>query len=176
MPCLPRASRPAPIRVRRHRSAAGPLVVAAATALALGGCGSGSSGAAGTAAGTDGSSSTSPAATYPVTISRTGGLAGFDDHLVLEQDGSVTGTTKAGPVTCRVEPDVADALARAAATAPTEGTGPTSDVADALVVTITAGSHTAVLGGSAAGDPGSQAVTALLGDLAEPAGARTICT
>jgi len=95
---------------------------------------------------------------------------------VLEQDGSVTGTTKAGPVSCRVEPDVADALAAAAATAPTEGTGPTSGVADAIVITIVAGTHTAFLGGAAAGDPGSQAVTALLGDLSRPAGERTVCT
>ena len=184
MPCLPRTIRPlaTPVHDRRvgdRPGAPGALALAAtasAAVLALGGCGGGSSTATGTSPTGTGTSSPTAAAAYPVTITRTGGLAGFDDRLVLEQDGSVTGTTKAGPVSCRVRADVADALAHAAATAPTEGTGPTSDVADAIVITIVAGSHTAFLGGSAAGDPGSEAVTALLGDLTRPEAERTVCT
>jgi hypothetical protein len=107
-------------------------------------------------------------------VTRSGGLAGFDDHLVIAADGTVTGRTRSGPVACRLAPAVAAALATAVTSAPTSGTGPTTG-ADALVITVAAGGRTVYLGGSAGTDSASQAVVALLADLTVPAAQRTVC-
>ncbi len=169
------------------RPGAGRLAVRAGVGLALSlslatsGCGAGSgsaggsAGASGTSAPTTVASDASAAPAFPVTITRTGGIAGFDDRLVVAADGSVTGRTRAGAVSCSLPADMAAGLAAAVATAPSEGSGPTSGLPDALVVTVSAGGRTAYLGGSAGSDAGSQAVVALLADLTLPPGQRTLC-
>jgi hypothetical protein len=151
-----------------------PAALALAVVLTSGGCGGGSTPAA-TATGPAGSGSGGTQGPFPVTVTRTGGIAGFDDHLVVAADGSVTGSTKAGPVTCAVTAATATGLALAAATPPAGGSGVTSGVADAMVVTVAAGGHTAYLGGSAGNDAGSRAVNAFLADLTLPADERTLC-
>lgn len=87
----------------------------------LAGCGSASvtgSGPAGGSTGTDlpatgsrttSSSSTTPGtqtAAFPLTVNRLGGVAGFNDSIVVRADGQTSVKGKQGaPMTCRVGPD-----------------------------------------------------------------------
>ena len=52
---------------------------------------------------------------WPVTIARTGGVAGFSDSLSVQSDGTVIGRTKQGDVRCTLEASALDALREGAA-------------------------------------------------------------
>lgn len=157
---------PVPGRGTHHTPAT--TLAALAAAVALAGCGT-SDGAGPPSAAPTGS----PTTAYPITITRVGGLAGFDDHLVVTADGTVTGTTRAGSVSCRLDDALVTGLATHLGTVPTAGTGPTTGT-DSIVVTVSAGGATVDLGGAGT-DPLSLAVSALLADLTLPADQRSRC-
>jgi hypothetical protein len=100
--------------------ATGPAVrvlLAGTVVLALAACGSGSGGA-GAPGGATGSSSSSPspsastpapatpAAAFPLTVSRTGGIAGFHDVVVLQADGHLEVNSRGHTSSCRLRPEV----------------------------------------------------------------------
>lgn len=145
-------------------------LVALTAVLLTGGCGSSSD----TATTRTVTSSSSSASSYPITIERSGGIAGFADKVVVEQDGSATVTTKSGTSTCTVGPETLTALARTAAAGATGSTTTAPPGADAMVVTLTTSRGTMALD---EGDlPGTAPeVGALLEDLARPAAERTTC-
>lgn len=162
-----------------------------AGALALGACGgsgdagpvSGPTTPGSTAPGSTAPGSTAPSspggttsgagAAFPITIERSGGLAGFADKVVVARDGSAEVTTKSGASTCTVAPEAMAALARTAATATGSATA-TAQHPDGLVVTVTTSRGSVAL---QEGDlPGTApTVGALLEDLARPAAERTTC-
>ena len=152
-----------------------PATLLLATAL-LGGCGDGTSGAPGSATSPTGPSASSPSPSSstpstPVVLTRTGGLAGHDDRVEVAADGSVTGTSKAGAVSCRVAADLARTLATGATPSPA---GPAAGT-DRMTVTLTRGGTSIPLGESQGGDPVSEAARTLLDDVQQPADARTVC-
>jgi hypothetical protein len=92
----------------------------AAVALSMAGCGSqiaptGSS----TTASNPSSTTASQPSVFPVTVSRTGGVAGFQDVVVVAEDGLVSVTRKGkAQAQCRLSPDAVGALtAKASAVA-----------------------------------------------------------
>ena len=150
--------------------------VALAGALLLGACGSsGDSGpaASSTAPSASGESTSGSEAPFPITIERSGGLAGFADKVVVAQDGSAEVTTKSGASTCTIGSEAMAALARTAATATGSATA-SAQHPDGLVVTVTTSRGSVVL---QEGDlPGTAPeVGALLEDLARPTAERTTC-
>src|SRR5690242_14024540 len=42
-------------------------------------------------------------ASFPLTVSRVGGIAGFKDSISIQDDGGVLATTKQGRVTCTID-------------------------------------------------------------------------
>ncbi|WP_406832028.1 hypothetical protein ABEG17_04160 [Pedococcus sp. KACC 23699] len=145
-------------------------LVALTAALLTGGCGSPADSATSSTA----SSSTTGTSSFPITIERSGGIAGFADKVVVAKDGSATVTTKSGTGTCTVTPGILTALARTAAAGVTRSTTAASPGADAMVVTLTTPDGTF---GLVEGDlPGTAPeVGALLEDLAKPKAQRTTC-
>ncbi len=134
-------------------------------ALLLGGCGSTPDSTPATGSSSD--------AVFPITVERSGGLAGFADTVVVGQDGLAKVTTKAGVSTCTVGSEALAALARTAATATGTATA-SAQHPDGLVVTLTTSRGSIAL---QEGDlPGTApAVGALLEDLVKPAAERTTC-
>ncbi len=153
-----------------------PATLLLATAL-LGGCGSKGSPSPGGSSATAPPSATpsaSPSLSTPPTpavLTRTGGLAGYDDRLEVAPDGSVTGTTRAAQVTCRVAADLAGTLTTAAPPSPA---GPAAGT-DRMTVTLTRAGTSIPLGEAQGGDPLSEAARTLLDDVQQPADARTVC-
>lgn len=60
----------------------------------------------------------SPAAGFPLTISRTGGIAGFQDVLVVSGDGLVSATHRGRKQQCRLTPAAAKRLTTAVSQVP----------------------------------------------------------
>ncbi|MGZ4600959.1 hypothetical protein [Oryzihumus sp.] len=158
------------------------LVLALATTIMVGACGS-----------TSGSSLSSPAPTSstagaggsptslsaPLTVTRSGGVAGFRDRLVIGTDG-VTSVSRHGEPSGRCRVDVA--LLRRIATAsaavdwsslPAPTTQPRHP--DDLVVIVSSGGS-----GARIEDPAltqlAEPLTRLLADVTAPAGQRRLCT
>ncbi len=165
---------------RRRAALVPPATLLATTLLAtalLGGCGDTGPGAPGpttsptTATAAPSSSPTPTSAPGPVVLTRTGGLAGYDDRLEVAPDGAVTGTTRGGEVTCRVASDLATILATGVAPSPA---GPAAGT-DRMTVTLTRGATSVPLGEAQGGDPLSEAARTLLDDVQQPANARTVC-
>ena len=73
-----------------------------------------------TACGSQGApTTTTPPSVFPLTITRTGGIAGFQDVLVVSSDGLVSVTQKGhAPRQCRLNPDAAKRLTTGAAKVP----------------------------------------------------------
>jgi hypothetical protein len=96
-----------------------PVVVAAA--LALSACGSGTE--------------PSPADVFPVTLLRKGGVAGFDDRIVVTQEGRATASGRGAGSACTLEePALRDLTALASRV---EGTAETTyEVPDDLVLVL----------------------------------------
>jgi len=131
-----------------------------------------------------GSSSTAQAgdSSFPVTITRTGGVAGFRDTVVVQADGSTTVTSRTGATTtCRIgsaELAILSGEVTAAVTAATTSVPdatPDHVIADAISTTLTAGSrgpYTSV----EPPDPAPAWVGGLLDDVTGPSPAHQICT
>ena len=151
-----------------------PVAVAGLVGLsvALGGCGS-SDPQIPTASQTTGT----PLASFPLTVSRQGGVAGFSDTLSIQDDGAVLAATKQGRVTCTVDKASLAVLNEAALEVKDtdQPTAPATRTADGMVVMFGAG--TGVL---SIDDPrvaqAAPVVTQLLADVTGPAAARKICT
>ena len=117
-----------------------------------------------------------PSASFPLRVERTGGMAGFHDLLVIQQDGSVVADSKRGQVSCTLD---ATSLAALNTTAraiqmndrPTPGT----DMPDGMTVTFSARFGTLGIDDPkvAAAEP---VVNQLLADVSGPAAKRKICT
>jgi hypothetical protein len=58
------------------------------------------------------SPSSSPA-TFPIVVTRTGGIAGFHDRIVLHADGRLEVTSRGRQSTCQVKPEVLKEILRA---------------------------------------------------------------
>lgn len=130
-----------------------------------------------------GSSSTATAQpAFPLTIVRTGGVAGLKDTVVVQADGSTTVTSRTGTATtCRIgsaELAILSGEATAAVTAATTSVPdatPDHVIADAISTTLTAGSrgpYTSV----EPPDPAPAWVGGLLDDVTGPSPAHQICT
>jgi hypothetical protein len=117
---------------------------------------------------------------FPITVSRTGGIAGFRDVVELQADGTATVSRKATPTQrCRVDPGLMEQI-RASVEAvdwPAPGSSratPPGKMSDQMFVTVTSGRHRASLDapgiGKLAGPLGR-----LLNDVSQPEAARTLC-
>ena len=110
---------------------------------------------------------------FPVTITRTGGLAGFSDRYVVEQTGSVHRDSATGPQVCRMGEDPLSGLARIAR--PITGTATTSAAhPDDLVVVVATPRGSARLSDAELGGTAS-VVTTLLEDVAKDPARRSVC-
>ncbi|GAA1249036.1 hypothetical protein [Oryzihumus leptocrescens] len=158
------------------------LVLALATTVMVGACGS-----------TSGSSLSSPATTSttaaaggsptslsaPLTVTRSGGVAGFRDRLVIGTDG-VTSVSRHGEPTgrCRVDEALMHRIASAAAGVGWSSLRPPATQPrhpDDLVVVVSSGRS-----GARIEDPAltqlAEPLTRLLADVTAPAGQRRLCT
>ena len=149
---------------RRHhdgriplRAAAGALILAALTAGSLVGCGSDSPG-------------TAPApSVFPITLTRTGGVAGFHDEAVIASDGAVDLTTRQGRRQCTLDPTVLAAVSTAA-TAITGTASMAPAHPDDLVVIVTTGRGSARIEDSTLAN-----VSGELGRLLDPKQTSAVC-
>ena len=160
------------------------------TSLALvSACGSGSAGsitaasttAASDAAASGGAASGSAArSVFPVTLTRVGGIAGFNDRVVVQVSGATGVSTRSGARPgCTLTPAALTGLDRAVreldANPPTAPTS-TGRVSDQMAVTVTwTRPDGSGLLGEAAGDEVA-AVTGLLDDVTGPSPAYALCT
>ena len=151
------------MRQRRRPSARAGLLWAVLPAAALlASCGT--QGAAEAPAGT---------VPFPVTITRTGGIAGFSDRYVVEQTGSVHRDSATGPQVCRMGEDPLSRLAGIAR--PITGTATTSAAhTDDLVVVVATPRGSARLSDAELSGTASL-VTTLLEDVAKDPAQRSVC-
>jgi hypothetical protein len=117
-----------------------------------------------------------PSASFPLRVERTGGVAGFHDVLVIQQDGSVVADSKRGQVSCTLDAASLAALNTAARAVrlndrPTPGT----DVTDGMTVTFSARFSTLGIDDPkvAVAEP---VINQLLADVSGPPATRKICT
>ncbi|TWD73388.1 hypothetical protein FB561_7277 [Kribbella amoyensis] len=115
----------------------------------LAGCGD-DTGAGGTptSAPTRAPSSAAPTGeVFPVTVTRTGGFAGFDDRVVIGKDGVASVSQRAkDPVRCKLDPSLLTTLTTALEQvdwAAVGSTKPTFRHPDDLIVAVSAGGGTA---------------------------------
>jgi hypothetical protein len=115
-------------------------------------------------------------ASFPLRVERTGGVAGFHDMLVIQDDGSVVADSKRGQVSCTLDAASLAVLNTAARgihlnDQPTPGTS----VADGMTVTFSARFGTLGID-----DPkvaaAAPVVNQLLADVSAPSAKRKICT
>ena len=124
----------------------------------------------------DTQTSAPPRASFPLRVERTGGVAGFRDLVVIQDDGSVVADSTRGQVTCTLDAASLATLNTAARGVhvndqPTPGT----DVADGMTVTLSARFGTLGIDDPkvAAAEP---VVNQLLADVSGPPAKRKICT
>ena len=116
-------------------------------------------------------------ASFPLTVSRLGGIAGFSDNLSIQDDGGVLATTKQGKVTCTIDKASLAVLNDAALQVhdTDQPSAPASRPADYMIVTFGAGT-----GLLSVHDPrvvkAEPVVNQLLADVTGPAAGRKICT
>ncbi len=111
---------------------------------------------------------------FPVTITRSGGVAGVHDTITVRSDGTTTVRTASRELTCHAADTVVDGL-RAGAGDLTGSSAPTTPAhPDAYVVTVSTPHGSARLGDVRLA-AASQAVNTLLDDLALPDDQRTVC-
>lgn len=116
-----------------------------------------------------------PTASFPLRVERIGGVAGFDEKLSIQADGSVVGRTRQGQVSCTLDRDSLATLNAAARNIrlndqPTGGT----TVADGMTVTFSARFGTLGIEDPKVADAGP-VVTQLLTDLSAPPAKRKVC-
>jgi len=117
-----------------------------------------------------------PSANFPLRVERTGGVAGFHDLLVIQEDGSVVADSKGGQVSCTIDAANLAALNSAARgirqnDQPTAGT----TVADGMTVTFSARFGTLGIDDPRIADV-APVVQQLLADVSGPQAKRKICT
>jgi hypothetical protein len=116
-------------------------------------------------------------ASFPLTVSRLGGIAGFNDNLSIQDDGGVLATTKQGQVTCTIDKASLAVLNEVALQVrdTDQPSAPVSPPADSMSVVFGAGT-----GLLSINDPrvatAEPVVTQLLADVTGPAAGRKICT
>ncbi len=116
-------------------------------------------------------------ASFPLTVSRIGGVAGFTDNLSIQDDGGVLATTKKGKVTCTIDKESLATLNEAALQVHDTDvpTASPSRPADSMIVMIGAGTGLLDIA-----DPrvskAEPVVTQLLADVTGAAADRKICT
>ncbi len=116
-------------------------------------------------------------ASFPLTVNRLGGIAGFSDNLSIQDDGGVLATTKQGTVTCTIDKASLAVLNDAALQVhdTDQPSAPASPPADAMSVVFGAGT-----GLLSITDPrvatAEPVVNQLLADVTGPAAGRKICT
>lgn len=108
--------------------------------------------------------------TSDVRLARVGGLAGFQDVLVVAPDGQVTGTTRAGAVDCTVSAETVQVLA----TAPPPTTGLNAGN-DRIATSVERDGTTFDLGEAQGSDRLSATARVLLDDVQLPPAERTVC-
>jgi hypothetical protein len=165
------------------------IMVAGSFALTLAACGSGSGGSggagegSGTPSGPGSSSSTpsspNPAAAFPITVTRKGGIAGFNDTLVLQADGSLQISSRGHESTCQVKPEILKEILRAVGGVPWSRLAPSSGKArypDDMVLLVRSG---ASKGPARLDDPGlaplKQPLSNLVVDSSGPTPAHELC-
>jgi len=114
---------------------------------------------------------------FPLTVQRTGGVAGFSDRLSIADDGVVLARTKGGQVECTLDPASLARLNEAGlrigdTDQPTTSAGRT---ADAMSVLFGAGTGLADLADPRLAEA-EPVVTQLLADVTGPAAERKLCT
>lgn len=148
-----------------------------AAVLLLAACGSSSSSGS-PASGTGSSSDTTPVLNGPLTVTRSGGVAGFQDRVIITADGQATVTSRGGPAAqCRVEATLMRSISRAAAAVDWASLPPPSTQPkhpDDLVVVVSSGRFGARLEDPAVKDL-AQPLTDLLNDATAPAAQRKLC-
>jgi hypothetical protein len=120
---------------------------------------------------------TTPAQAFPLTVSRTGGFAGFDDKLVIQADGSATMTRRQGTTTCRVDPALLATIASSATKVDWSALPvkpPKVEHPDDMVVSVSAQGGVAELGDPRVGGLNAP-LSKLLADAGNPAGQRKLC-
>jgi hypothetical protein len=116
-------------------------------------------------------------ASFPLTVSRLGGIAGLSDNLSIQNDGGVLAKTKKGQVSCTLDRASLAVLNDAALQVhdTDQPTAPATRPADAMILVFGAGT-----GLLSIDDPrvvrAEPVVTQLLADVTGPAAARKICT
>jgi hypothetical protein len=168
------------------------IMVAGTFALTLAACGSGSggpggSGGAGEASGTPSGSSSStstpsspnPAAAFPITVTRKGGIAGFNDTLVLQADGRLLVSSRGRESTCQVKPEILKEILLAVGGVPWSRLTPSrgeARYADDMVLLVRSG---ASRGPARLDDPGlaplEQPLSLLVVDTSGPTPAHELC-
>jgi hypothetical protein len=161
------------------------LAAMTATAILAAGCGdetgSGTSSPSATATPTATPTPTSTptsAEAFPLTVSRSGGFAGFDDKLVIEAGGATTVTSRKTTTRCTVDPKLLATIASGAAQvdwSALPAVPPKIEHPDDMVMAVKA-----ARGGVAElGDPRLKALSTplsqLLTDAGNPAGQRKLC-
>jgi hypothetical protein len=137
--------------------AAAALVVAAIVVPLASGCGSDPDGEPGSSS------------VFPITVTRSGGVAGFHDKVVIASDGAVDVTTAFGRRQCTLDPTVLAALGRAAtAITGTASTQPAHP--DDMVVIVSTGR-----GSARAEDPALVAVSGEVSRLLDHEQASSVC-
>ena len=161
-----------PVRVPVGRAGLSKAVGAVGLTLALVGCGSNDPQIPNAP-----STTSTRQASFPLTVSRLGGIAGFSDNLSIQDDGGVLATTKQGKVTCTIDKASLAVLNDAALQVhdTDQPSAPASRPADYMIVTFGAGT-----GLLSVHDPrvvkAEPVVTQLLADVTGPAAGRKICT
>ena len=116
---------------------------------------------------------------FPLTITRTGGIAGFDDVLVVASDGLVSITRKGqAQRQCRLTPEAAERLTTAAAKVPWSRLTPSStsaSVADDLVTMVVSPALGRVRLEDAQGSAVGPVFTELVNDLSGGRSASGMC-
>ena len=124
-------------------------------------------------------SSPNAAAAFPITVTRKGGIAGFNDTLVLQADGSLQISSRGHESTCQVKPEILKEILRAVGGVPWSRLAPSSGKArypDDMVLLVRSG---ASKGPARLDDPGlaplKQPLSNLVVDSSGPnAGARAV--
>jgi hypothetical protein len=116
-------------------------------------------------------------ASFPLTVSRIGGVAGFSDNLSIQHDGGVLARTKKGQVTCTLDEASLAVLNDAALQVhdTDQPTAPATRPADSMIVVFGAGT-----GLLSIDDPrvarAEPVVSQLLADITGSTAERRICT
>jgi hypothetical protein len=141
-----------------------------------------------TESGTGSGTQTDSAALFPMTLTRTGGVAGFSGSVTVAGDGRATADGPGAGEDCKLEaatlgeltslagsgPPTSGTATSSAATSTTAPTTPTATMADELVVVVESPRGTVRLTEEQLSGPGS-VITQLFDDLGKPPGERTLC-